>query len=194
MLGEKYNLPPISASMQMDARTRLAEEKLANFMKVCAKDVKILSPANGAQIIPTVKDIKLRYGCVFRESGNKLKVSCLKRYFFEDPNRPEPTICIDFEKHESLVRPRPGPKFDGSMGTVGPATQYLVVLYKVERNQVQEMYISPDMNKVGEDPNAGETVLDRMELMQAFFKVVKKIIPNHGKPHFNNYHKIETIG
>merc|ERR1719265_237656 len=104
----------------------------------------------------------MRYECVFRESGAGLKVAVKKRFFFDaKPGRP--TFCLDFEKHESLVTPRPGQRMDGALGTVGPRTQSLIVLYEVRKCKITRMWLAPDMSNLGDDPAMGEAVLAKMD-------------------------------
>lgn len=191
-LTEIYN-QEIPNNIQADAKNKLVDSKMKQFLDLIGSGVEVLDVASGKQVLKNLVDFKTRYGCVFRESGSSLKVTCSKRFVFENSKRPEMGLCLDLEKHESLVTPRPGTRLDGSLGCLPPRTQHLVVLYLIERGRITMMWIAPDKTKVGEDKMASEDILERAEWMGAFKKVVEKVLPNSQR-HFQNYHFIEQVG
>eukprot|EP00746_Dinoflagellata_sp_MGD_P162481 gnl/MRDRNA2_/MRDRNA2_90060_c0_seq1.p1 gnl/MRDRNA2_/MRDRNA2_90060_c0~~gnl/MRDRNA2_/MRDRNA2_90060_c0_seq1.p1 ORF type:complete len:344 (-),score=78.92 gnl/MRDRNA2_/MRDRNA2_90060_c0_seq1:146-1177(-) len=192
-LAEVYN-QSIPNNIQKENQGKMVLKKMEEFMKLISSDCKVLDANSGKEILRDTADISARYGCVFRESGASLKVTTFKRFYYEVPHKPDPSWCLDLEKHEQLVTPRPGMRLDGSLGTMPARTQHLVVLYRVKDSKVERMWIGPDKTKLGEDAYANEDVLDRAPFMPMFKKILDAECGPKVNRMYNNYHNIATIG
>eukprot|EP00962_Isochrysis_galbana_P010013 scaffold2779_cov114-Isochrysis_galbana.AAC.1 len=81
---------------------------------------------DGKPVLRDFDALRKRYATVFRESGVALRGGWRRRFRFEPPSGGHsglPTFCLDFERHSSLVTPRPGLALDGSMGVTEPREQ-----------------------------------------------------------------------
>jgi hypothetical protein len=190
-MAEVYN-EKIANNQPMEKRGPLVKQKQASFMELFKSDLEIVDIQSGKALM-SGKDVGLRYECVFRESGTGLRLETKKRFFF-DAKSGKPTFCLDFEQHESLVTPRPGTRMDGALGTVGPRTQSLIVLYEISRCKVTGMWLAPDKSNWGNDAGMSETLLKEMEIIKTFFGKVKERRGNLADVHFQDYHNVETIG
>merc|ERR1719359_1823301 len=131
---------------------------MEKFLENFGENIQILDLKSGGTIIKDRKVFKMRYGCVFRESGASLKVTTHKRFYYDTSDR-QPTYSLDFEMHESLVTPTPGTKPDGSLGCRPPREEHLVVLYEEKLGKIMRMWLAQDADKVGQDGGAGEAII-----------------------------------
>ena len=151
----------------------------------------------GQPVLRDLDAIRARYGTVFRESGAELRVTVLKRLAFAPPDGGAcPTYALDFERHVSLVTPRPGGRrssdrtparrpasaacippprlaglsLDGSMGVLPARTQELAVLYEASGGEITRAWISRDEAGLGADADAGRARIEESALYQQFRK------------------------
>lgn len=192
-LMEAYN-EPVPNNIPPEKRLPLVEEKMTRFLESFGDSIQIIDLKSGGNIIKDRKMFKMRYSCVFRESGAKLKCSTTKRFYFDAQNKP--TYCLDFEVHESLVTPLPGTKPDGSLGCRAPRSEHLVVLYEEQKSKITRMWLAQDADKVGQDAMAGEEVLKKLPVFKMFEKKIAELkgTDTAGDYFFNNYHNIPTVG
>ena len=92
----------------------------------------------------------------------------------DDDDGEEKTFCLAFERHSSLVTPKPGLPLDGSMGVAPPRTQDLCVLYKAVDGEIAGMWIAPDAKGMGSDPSATQQGIEATELFASFRRLVAK--------------------
>lgn len=191
---EAYN-EQVPNNIPLEKRLPLVEAKLGRFMQNFGDNIQIIDLKSGGAIIKDRKMFKMRYTCVFRESGAKLKVTTNKRFYF-DASGKKPTYCLDFEKHESLVTPTPGTRPDGSLGCRPPREEHLVVLYEEQLGHIVRMWIAQDVDKVGQDACAAEEVLIKLPVYKQFAKKIAELkgAESPGEYFFNNYHNIPTVG
>merc|ERR1740120_450055 len=171
----------------------MVEEKLGHFMNQFSDKIQILDLKSGGAIIPDRKMFVMRYGCVFRESGAKLKGTTHKRFYY-DASGGKPTFCLDFETHESLVTAMPGTPQDGKLGVRDPRKEHLVVLYEAKGGKITRMWLRPDAEKLGLDPTASAEVLLRTDAYKAFEAKILELRGNLKDRIFHNYHETPTIG
>lgn len=190
---EVYN-EPITNNVAPEKRLPLVQDKLERFLSNFADKVTIVDLKSGKDIIKDKKTFNMRYSCVFRESGAKLKGIVNKRCFYDAPMG-KPTYCLDFETHQSLVTATPGTKPDGSLGVRDPRTEHLMVLYEEKAGKLTRMWVKPDGDKLGLDPNAGEDILERHEAFKAFEEKVAELKGGSaGSRIFHNYHNTPIVG
>ena len=97
-------------------------------------------------------------------------------------------FVIDFERHSSLVTPRPGMPLDGSMGVMPPRTQDLVVLYHEAGSEIAGMWIAPDTADLGGDPAATREGIEGAEVFKAFRDIVERVSGGEElQVHYNTY-------
>ena len=89
---------------------------------------------------------------------------------------------LDFERHESLVTPRPGLSLDGSMGVTPPRTQDLLTLYRAEGGELTGMWIAPDKADLGGDAKLGRPELEATEIFQSFRALVERLADDDDVP------------
>jgi hypothetical protein len=190
---EAYN-ESVPNNIPLESRLPLVEGKLSRFLDSFGDGVQIIDLKSGGTIIKDRKMFKMRYSCVFRESGAKLKCSTTKRFYYDAQKKP--TYCLDFELHESLVTPLPGTKPDGSLGCRQPRTEHLVVLYEEQNSKITRMWLAQDADKLGQDPMAGEEVLKKLPIFKSFEKKIAELkgTDTAGECFFNNYHNIPSVG
>jgi hypothetical protein len=187
---EVYN-DKIANNQPLERRLPVVKDKVKLFMELFSAKLEI-KDLSGKAIVPA-KEVETRYECVFRESGSGLRAETLKRFFFDaKPGRP--TYCLDFEAHHDLVTPRPGQRFDGALGTIGPRKANLLVLYEVRECKVTGMWLAPDKANLGEDKKKSEAALLKDEALKPFFDKVKELRGSTKEAHFQNYLAIDTIG
>lgn len=180
------NIPP-------EKRLPLVQKKLDRFMECVNDKVQILDLASGKPVIKDLKTFIMRYSCVFRESGAKLKCSTTKRFYYDASGRA--TYCLDYETHDSLVTAQPGTPPDGKLGVREPRTEHLVVLYEEKGGKITRMWLKPDLDKAGPDPKTSEDALAKSETFKAFeAKIAELKGGNPGPRIFHNYHEIPTVG
>lgn len=191
---EAYN-EQVPNNIPLEKRLPLVEAKLKRFLENFGDNIQIIDLKSGGAIIKDLKTFRMRYTCVFRESGTKLKVTTNKRFYF-DASGKNPTYCLDFEKHESLVTPQPGTRPDGSLGCRPPREEHLVVLYEEKLGKIMRMWLAQDADKVGQDAFAGEEVLVKLPVYKQFEKKIAELKggDSAGEYFFNNYHNIPTVG
>jgi len=144
------------------------------------------------KVIVKEKMFQKRYACVFRESGDELRGSCMKRFYFDSPG---PTYCLDYETHEHLVTALAGTPPDGRLGVRDPRTENLVVLYEEKEGKITRMWLKQDAENLGSDPEAGEEELAASESYQQFEAKIKEVGGGKlGERIFNNYHDVPTVG
>mmetsp|Transcript_145435 Transcript_145435/g.267334 ORF Transcript_145435/g.267334 Transcript_145435/m.267334 type:complete len:281 (-) Transcript_145435:27-869(-) len=191
---EAYN-ESVPNNIPLEKRLPLVKGKLDRFMDHFDAKIGIFDLNSGGAILKDRKMFQMRYQCVFRESGAKLKGTCTKRFYF-DATMKQPTYCLDFETHESLVTAQPGTRQDGSLGCRPPRTEHLIVLYKEEKGKTTAMWLAPDKDKLGADSHAGDDVITRHPLYKQFEKKIGEL-KGGGKAgafHFFNYHNTPTVG
>jgi len=191
---EAYN-EVIPNNIPLEKRLPMVEAKMGRFLEGFGDNIQIIDMKSGGTIIKDRKIFKMRYSCVFRESGSKLKVTTNKRFYF-DASGKNATYCLDFEKHESLVTPTPGTRPDGSLGCRPPREEHLVVLYEEKVGKISRMWIAADADKVGQDAFAGEEILKKLPVYTQFEKKIAELKGGEsaGDYFFNNYHNIPTVG
>lgn len=190
---EAYNMP-VANNIPGEKRLPLVKEKLDSFMKNFGKEVQILDLKSGGAVIKERKTFNMRYSCVFRESGAKLKGTVHKRFYF-DARGKKPTYCLDFETHDSLVTAMAGTPPDGKLGCRDPRTEHLAVLYEELGGKIVRMWLRPDTERLGLDPTAGEDVLTRTDTYKAFETKIKELKGGPaGEFIFHNYHDTPTVG
>lgn len=181
------NIPP-------ESRLPLVNKKLDRFLENFGEKVHIIDLKSGGSVIKDRKFFIMRYGCVFRESGSKLKGITHKRFYY-DASGKQATFSLDFETHESLVTATAGTPQDGKLGLRDPRTEHLLVLYEEIGGVITRMWLRPDTEKLGLDPTAGESVLVRTEAFRAFEAKVAEIRGGSaGSFIFHNYHDTPTVG
>ena len=169
---EAYNTP-ISNLTQADVygndlNLPKRERKLRKFLECFAEDVSVQT-VDGRVVLRDFEELRKRYGTVFRESGATLRGTTRRRFVFGD------AFVLDFERHESLVTPRPGLSLDGAMGVMPPRTQDLVVLYRAEGGELAGMWIAPDKADLGGDAKLGRAELEATELFKSFRALVERL-------------------
>eukprot|EP00927_Polykrikos_kofoidii_P048761 TRINITY_DN42974_c0_g1_i1.p1 TRINITY_DN42974_c0_g1~~TRINITY_DN42974_c0_g1_i1.p1 ORF type:complete len:385 (-),score=77.25 TRINITY_DN42974_c0_g1_i1:111-1265(-) len=189
---EVYN-ESITNNVAPEKRLPLVNAKLDRFRQNFSSNIQIIDLRSGGIIIKDLKAFNMRYGCVFRESGAKLKGTCHKRFYYDAVHRP--TFVLDFEMHESLVTATPGTPHDGKLGVREPRTEHLVVLYEETGGKISRMWMRQDAEKLGIDPAAGEDALLRTETVKAFEAKIVELRGGPAAPRiFQNYHHIPTVG
>jgi len=189
-LVDVYN-EPIPNNIPPEKRMPLVNAKLDRFCDHF-DEVQIIDMKSDKAILKD-KMFALRYGCVFRESGAKLKCSTTKRFYYDA--RRGPTFCLDFETHESLVTATAGTRQDGSLGVREPRTEHLVVLYEARKGKLTRMWLAPDADKLGQDPCAGEDIILRHPLVKQFEEKLKGLRPSAaGDRIFHNYLDVKVVG
>ena len=157
------------------------ERKLRKFLECFAEDVSVQT-VDGKVVLKDFEDLRKRYGTVFRESGAALRGTTRRRFVFGD------AFVLDFERHESLVTPRPGLNLDGSMGVMPPRTQDLVVLYRAEGGELAGMWIAPDKADLGGDAKLGRAELEATELFKSFRALVERLADDEvDEPSFQSF-------
>jgi len=190
---EAYN-EPVPNNIPNEKRLPLVKEKLDRFMDTFGEKVQILDLKSGGPIVRDRKTFGMRYSCVFRESGAKLKGTVHKRFYFDGRGK-TPTFCLDFEAHDSLVTAMAGTPPDGKLGVRPPRSENLVVLYEETGGKLTRMWLKPDTDKLGLDPTAGEELLKRTDTYKAFEEKIKELRGGSlGEIIFNNYHQIPSVG
>lgn len=190
---EAYNLS-VPNNIPPEKRLPMVEEKLGHFMNQFSDKIQILDLKSGGAVIKDKKTFTMRYSCVFRESGAKLKGTTHKRFYF-DASGGKPTYSLDFETHESLVTATPGTPQDGKLGVRDPRTEHLAVLYEEKGSKITRMWLRPDAEKLGIDPTAGEDVMKRTAAYKAFEEKIKEVKGGPaGEFYFFNYHETPTVG
>jgi len=192
---EIYNEMQIPNNIPLEKRLPMVEAKMEQFLKHFGDNISIIDLKSGGTIIKDRKVFKMRYGCVFRESGSSLKITTNKRFYFDAKGK-TPTYCLDFEKHESLVTPQPGTRPDGSLGCRPPREEHLVVMYEEQLGKITRIWIAQDSDKVGQDTMAGEEILVKLPVYKQFEKKIAELKKSDsaGEYFFNNYHNIPTVG
>jgi len=180
------NIPP-------EKRLPMVNAKLDRFMASFDEKIQIIELKSGGIIIKDRKTFQMRYSCVFRESGSKLKGVVNKRFYYDGPSN-KPTYALDFETHESLVTATPGTPPDGKLGVREARVEHLAVLYEEKGNKITRMWLRPDTDKLGLDPMAGESIMERSETVKAFEEKVKELRGGLGSRIFHNYHQMVTVG
>eukprot|EP00929_Paragymnodinium_shiwhaense_P008216 TRINITY_DN11215_c0_g1_i1.p1 TRINITY_DN11215_c0_g1~~TRINITY_DN11215_c0_g1_i1.p1 ORF type:complete len:337 (+),score=125.96 TRINITY_DN11215_c0_g1_i1:73-1083(+) len=189
---EVYN-ERVPNNIAMEKRMPLVNKKIERFLENFSEKIQILDLKSGGAIVKDMKTFKMRFGCVFRESGERLKGTCHKRFYYDAMHRA--TYVLDFETHEYLVTATPGTRPDGSLGVRDPRTEHLVVLYEEQGGKITRMWLKQDTDKFGLDPTMGEEVLTRTDVVKAFEKKIEELRGGPAAPRiFQNYHDIPTIG
>jgi len=170
-----YNLP-IPKAQQLDVygndlNVPKRERKMRKFLECFGEELQVKT-IDGKVVLKDFDDLRKRYGAVFRESGHTLRGTVRRRFIFGARGAPA-RFVLDFERHESLVTPRPGLSLDGSMGVLPPRTQDLVVLYQSEAGEISAMWIAPDKLNHGGDPQLGRAELEASELFPRFRALVE---------------------
>ena len=200
-LASVYNLPvsnlPQLDSYGNDLRVPLLERKLRKFLD-CFGEESTVSTVDGKPVLKDFEAIRKRYGTVFRESGATLSVGVLKRIIYEpqparngdggsgddnDDNDDDggcgwddsSSYCLAFERHTSLVTPKPGLPLDGSLGVTPPRTQDLAVLYCATGGEMTGMWIAPDKDGLGADTNATWELMGATDLVKSFGRLVARL-------------------
>lgn len=190
---ETYN-EQVPNNIALEKRLPLVKDKLERYMSNFSSSVEIIDLKSGGAIIRDAKHFSIRYSCVFRESGSKLKGTVHKRFYY-DASGKRPTYSLDFETHEHLVTATPGTPQDGKLGVRDPRTEHLIVLYEEKGGKVTRMWLRPDSEKLGLDPTAGEEVLMRTDAYKAF---AAKLIEIRGDETsgriFHNYYNTPSVG
>jgi len=199
-----YNLP-VSKLPQLDPhgndlRVPQLERKLRKFLECFAEEASIRT-LEGSPVIRDFESIRKRYATVFRESGADLRGVVHRRWTFERAPRGAAafndddacdddddddgddddgggacaSFCIDFERHSSLVTPKPGLPLDGSLGVTAPRTQDLVVLYMAEGGEIGGMWIAPDGDGLGADASMTREGIEATDLFKSFRRQVDKL-------------------
>lgn len=194
---EMYNTPvsnmPQLDPMGNDLRLPLIERKTRKFLECFAEDAQI-SALDGPVVLKDFEALRKRYGTVFRESGATLKGEVRKRWYFEaaraddddDDDASGDSWCVDFERHTSLVTPRPGLSLDGSMGCLPPRTQDLVVLYHASGGEIANVWIAPDKADLG--GTGSREAIEASEAFGAFRAKVERLSGGATlDAHFNDY-------
>jgi hypothetical protein len=191
--GEVYN-QQIPSNIPMEQRGPLVNAKLDMFLTHFDDSCQIFDLKSGGRIIKDRKMFTMRYNCVFRESGTKLRCTTHKRFYYDAPSAP--TFVLDFETHESLVTATPGTRPDGSLGVRDPRTENLIVLYEERKGKICSIWIAQDGDKISLDPTAGEQILLRNPLVKMFEEKIKELRSGAkaGERIFHNYHETESIG
>lgn len=188
---EAYN-QPIAADLPKEEQSKLVEEKLKKFMEYFHDSVQILDLKSGSAIVKG-KIFAKRYGCVFRESGEELQGQSTKRFYFDSKS---PTYCLDFESHDNLVTARAGTPPDGRLGVREPRNEKLVVLYEEKGGKISRMWLRPDAENLGGDPEAGEEEIMASEIYKEFEAKLRELKEGGdlGECIFHNYHDIPSVG
>ena len=191
-----YNLP-ISNQAQLDTygndlRVPQLERKLRKFLECFAEEASIQT-LEGQPVLKDFEALRKRYGTVFRESGAELRAEVRRQWAFaklegdeegeedgdeedeEDDDGEDKTFCLAFERHTSLVTPKPGLPLDGSMGCTPPRAQDLIVLYKCVDGEITGMWIAPDKNGLGGQTDATRESLEATDEFKAFRRQVAKL-------------------
>merc|ERR1740121_786691 len=185
---------PVPNNIPNEKRLPMVQQKSDHFMGHFGEKVQIIDLKSGGAVIKDKKMFGMRYGCVFRESGAKLKGTCHKRFYY-DASGGKPTFCLDFETHESLVTAMPGTPQDGKLGVRDPRTEHLAVLYEERGGKLTRMWLKPDTEKLGLDPTAGEDVMKRTDVFKAFEAKIGEVKGGPaGEFYFFNYHETPTVG
>ena len=170
-----YNIPVPKAQVLdvygNDLNVPKRERKMRKFIECFGEELQVKT-VDGKVVLKDFDDLRKRYGAVFRESGHTLRGTVRRRFLFAAPGAPA-SFVLDFERHESLVTPRPGLSLDGSMGVLPPRTQDLLVLYQAEGDELCAMWIAPDKLDCGGDPKLGRAELEAMELFPRFRALVE---------------------
>ena len=196
-----YNLP-ISNQAQLDTygndlRVPQLERKLRKFLECFAEEASIRT-LEGQPVLKDFEAIKKRYGTVFRESGAELRGEIKRQWAFakaddggddgdggggaddengeddEEDDGEDKTFCLAYERHSTLVTPKPGLPLDGSMGVTAPRTQDLVVLYKAVDGEIAAMWIAPDKTGAGSDQAATQQSLEASDAFIGFRRLVAR--------------------
>jgi hypothetical protein len=135
-------------------------------------------------VLKDFEALRKRYGTVFRESGSELRGHVHKRWRFEEGGGEGDddegggsgaSFCLDFERHTSLVTPKPGLPLDGSLGITPARTQDLVVLYMAEGGEISGMWIAPDKAGLGADATATRDAVEATDLFKGFRRQVEEL-------------------
>eukprot|EP00747_Dinoflagellata_sp_TGD_P181372 gnl/TRDRNA2_/TRDRNA2_35185_c0_seq1.p1 gnl/TRDRNA2_/TRDRNA2_35185_c0~~gnl/TRDRNA2_/TRDRNA2_35185_c0_seq1.p1 ORF type:complete len:348 (+),score=67.55 gnl/TRDRNA2_/TRDRNA2_35185_c0_seq1:40-1083(+) len=184
---EVYNAP-VPNNIPLEKRLPMVQQKMDSFLQFFADSIQIMSLKPPGVVIKDMKTFKVRYQCVFRESGSSLKGECKKRFYFDSVHRP--TYCLDWEVHEKLVTALAGTKPDGSLGVRDPRTEHLVVLYEEKNGKIARIWLMQDKEKLGSDPYANEDILSRSEIYKEFEKKIAELRGGQAGPRiFHNYHE-----
>lgn len=174
--------------------------KMEEFMQ-CFGDQIAVKMIDGRDILGSLEALRVRYQCVFGESGAELQMITHKRFFFEAKSggrerRRQITLCLDFEEHRHLISALAGTHPDGREGLTKPRTQIMMALYVCWGNKVQQMWMAPDKEKLGPDVKLGRKELEKHPQVQPMLKFIETNYPEQyaGNCVFNAYHNIETIG
>ena len=99
-----------------------------------------------------------------------------------------PSYCIDYERHTSLVTPRPGLPLDGSMGCVPPRTQDLVAVYMAEGGEIAGVWVAADKEGAGANAALGREQLEATDGFRAARALVERLSGGEELDvHFNDY-------
>lgn len=191
---EAYNMS-VPNNIVLEKRLPLVKEKLDQFLGHFDQRVQILEHKTGRAIIKDWKTFQSRYKCVFRESGAKLKCIVHKRFYYDEHPMSKTSYCLDFETHESLVTATPGTPPDGNLGVREPRTEHLITLYEAKGGKLTRIWLRPDSEKLGRQPNASEEVLLRTDVVKAFEETIKEVRGGAlGDRFFTSYHDIPSVG
>jgi len=190
---EAYN-EAIPANIPNEKRLPLVQDKMDRFLENFDAKIQVIDSKSDKSIIKDGKAFIARYGCVFRESGTKLKGSVTKRFYYDAPGN-RSTYVMDFETHDHLVTAMAGTPPDGKLGVREPRTEHLVVLYEEKGGKLARMWLRQDAEKLGSNPDAGEEKIVRSEAFKALeAKVAELRGGKAGERIFHNYHDIPTVG
>ena len=190
---DAYNLP-ISNQRQADVhgndlRLPQLERKLRKFLE-CFGEEAAVKTVDGKPVLGDYESMRKRYATVFRESGSELRGAVRRRWYLEVARSPDafPSYCIDYERHTSLVTPRPGLPLDGSMGCVPPRTQDLVAVYMAEGGEIAGVWVAPDRDGAGADASLGREGLEGGAAFKAARALVERLSGGEELDvHFNDY-------
>ena len=146
-------------------------DKIQEFMHCFSSRAAVSDLLSKKVILADSSDIRTRYQCVFRESGEGLQMEVVARAVFHAgdvaaPVSPIDVLVLDLERHSSLVTPMP-PKLDGALGLRPARNQDLWALYSIAGGKIEQIWLTPAVGSSGSAsaaaPLAGEAALDALK-------------------------------
>ena len=172
---EIYNRPVekqgVLDSQGADRAAEKVRDKIQEFMRCFSSRASIADLLSKKVILGDSHDIRTRYQCVFRESGEGLQMEVVARAVFHAgdvaaPVSPIDVLVLDLERHSSLVTPMP-PKLDGALGLRPARDQDLWALYSISGGKIEQVWLTPAATAAGRGaggaPLAGEVAIEALK-------------------------------
>ena len=158
-----------------------AKRRAEDAMQIFHPELRVTVLSSGAVVERGLSKLKVLLGEVY--AG---KCEAGKRVFIE-PERGDqkgPTFCLDM--YDQNRSPGLGPK-----GFTAVTSEYVVVLYRVEENRINQIWVSDDEDRLAANPGTSKAGLTMSDTWEKVVEVIQDNIKSGVACHFSNYSQTE---